>query len=235
MKKSLIIVLVVFAPFFLKGQKNGDIGLMAGTSYYLGDINPTYHFQSIHPAFGLMYRHSFDFRYSLRGSLVYGQLSGDDLLYNNNYQELRAASFSTPFLNFAFQLEFNFLPYITTSDKHRLAPYVTAGLNWFYTPDVKLQMGIPFGLGFKFYITEKLSMGCEWGLRKTFTDEIDGLGEYDGNPLIDDIFDNEKDEYRQLSIKNHNDWFSYAGIFITYKFFYKRIKCPAYGELDMYE
>jgi len=235
MRKTLIFIIFLFGIITTNAQKNGDIGLMVGTTYYLGDINPTYQFQSIHPAFGLMYRHTFDFRYSLRGSLVYGRLSGDDLKYNNNYQELRAASFDSPLFDFSVQAEFNFLPYITTSDKHRAAPYVTAGLNWFYTPDVKLQMGFPFGVGFKFYVSEKVSMGCEWGWRKSFTDEIDGLGDYDKNPLIDNVFDNQKDEYRQRSIKNHKDWFSYAGIFISYKFFYHRIKCPAYGELDMYE
>jgi hypothetical protein len=73
-------------------------------------------------------------------------------------------------------------------------------------------LSIPFGIGIKINVTKKITAGAEWSFRKSFNDRIDGLENPSG----------------VYSVIHNNDWYSFAGIFITYKFFNFAAECPAY-------
>ena len=77
---------------------------------------------------------------------------------------------------------------------------------------------IPFSLGFKFNSGNRLSAGVEWSPRKTFTDT--GL---DGVTNIGEV----KSDFHLLG---NNDWYNFAGVFITYKIFNYREDCPTYDD-----
>jgi hypothetical protein len=109
----------------LSGQRSSDIGIFGGVSSYFGDINPTRQFYSPLPAGGVFYRFNFHPRQSLRTNLFIGGLRGNDLDFNNSFQQARAASFSGSVLEWALQFEFNFLP------------YTTGGMLWDYTPYIE--------------------------------------------------------------------------------------------------
>jgi hypothetical protein len=66
-----------------------------------------------------------------------------------------------------------------------------------------------------------LGISLEWAYRKTFTDYLDQLpdDEYSGIPSIDN---------KQRSYAATNDWYSFAGVSLTYKFAFGKTKCPAY-------
>ena len=237
-KKINLVILLILASLFVHGQRKGDIGVFGGLSYYLGEINPTIQFQENLPSYGIFYRHIFDLRYSIKTSIYHGEISAHDKNSRYKYQIQRDHSFNLSFIDISSMVEFNFLPYVSTSMKYNFAPYVTAGLAYMspLSEGPKGTMSIPFGLGFKYNITERLSTGVEWTLRNTFSDEIDGLGEYPDDPvLIEFMSDELADSYRQESLFYRNDMYSFAGLFITYKIAYKRYKCPAYGEIDMRE
>ena len=72
---------------------------------------------------------------------------------------------------------------------------------------------IPFGFGFKFDFVRNLGLTIDWGVRKTFTDKIDGLDETYLNGY-------------QLSNSQNNDWYSFVGISLNYKILTKRDRCP---------
>ena len=80
---------------------------------------------------------------------------------------------------------------------------------------------LPFGIGFKYGISKRLSLTCEWTYRKTFTDYIDQLppDEYSSGSL----------PLKQTSYNNSKDGYSFAGITITYKFALGKHSCPAYA------
>ncbi len=59
-------------------------------------------------------------------------------------------------------------------------------------------LGINFGMGMKFHVTNNITGGLEWGLRYTGTDYLDEVS-MQGNP-------------------KNNDWYSFAGISFTIKF-----------------
>ena len=65
-------------------------------------------------------------------------------------------------------------------------------------------------------IGKKWSTGVQWSFRKTFNDiNIDGVNNSPLPPSMNSQLIN-------------NDWYSFAGLFITYKIFDFGITCPAY-------
>jgi len=200
-------------------QRKGDIGIFAGTSYYMGEINPVRHFYKPSPDFGAIYRHNFNPRNSIRFHAIYANLRGDDLDFTNDFQQARGYSFQTSLLELAANTEFNFFPYQYGKRKDRYTPYVTAGLgyNFVFSPDRRgtTDLIITYGAGFKLNVSRHISAGCEWSFRKTFNDRLDGLV----NPGTDNTV-----------FYHNNDWYSIVGIFVTYKFLTYLLECPAYEE-----
>ncbi len=199
-------------------QRNADIGIFYGISYYQGDINPYLPFYSSGFAIGALYRYNFHPRTSVRTSGKYHRLSGNDFDFANEIQQDRGASFHSEYIDLSATWEFNFLPYRTAFRKTKYSPYVSAGLGYhvLLSSDVtgKNHLTIPFGLGIKANIFKRLSGGMEYSFRKTFTDNLDGVSNFS--------FD---DKYRLFGNK---DWYTFAGIFLTYKIFKYKEDCPAY-------
>ena len=71
---------------------------------------------------------------------------------------------------------------------------------------------LPFGIGLKSTVTDRIGWGAEWIIRKSFSDQIDGID----SPVKNYIFHN-------------NDWYTTLSINITFKFFKFAAKCPAYN------
>ncbi|MBN1599460.1 MAG: hypothetical protein JW894_14290 [Bacteroidales bacterium] len=211
MKRFILIPFFFTATLCIKAQRYSDIGLLLGSSYYMGQINPTRHFYNPSLAFGGLLRYNFNKRYALRISGFYTNLKGSDDDFDRINPDRPNRSFSAPVMDLAAQVEFNFFPYITGEKKWMYSPYLTGGLG-FASISGMPQFMIPFGLGFKINITDRLSSGLEWSFRKTFTDKIDTVESPLGNTLI-----------------NNNDWYSFFGIFITYKFVKFAADCPAYN------
>ncbi len=213
MKRALIIyiILVLFAK--VEAQRNANLGVFAGTSYYMGDINQQKLFYSPGIALGGIYRYNINKRYALRVSGYFTYLSGDpDDFSDNIYDITRASDFNRPLFDWTFQLEFNFLPYLPTVKKMDYTTYISGGIGCFTIANNPVT--IPFGIGAKLNVTNKLCAGAEWSFRKTFNDQID----YTGNPTGINSF------------IHNNDWYSFMGIFITYKFFNLMTDCPAYSD-----
>jgi hypothetical protein len=232
MKKYLLSFFLVLLLFCANAQRKGDIGVFSGYSYYLGEMNHLTPFKLPVYTYGLIYRHSFDLRYSLRGSIFKSKLWGSDFYSPYAYNKLRDRSFNTSITDFTLQLEFNFLPYITTSPAYNFSTYVTAGVTYFLTGSkIDNHFALPFGVGCKVNVTKRLSAGAELVIRKTYTDLIDGLGAPANDPLTDPYISTyNRDQYRQNSLPKRNDLYAFGGIFVTYKIFYSRTRCPAYDD-----
>lgn len=235
----LILTLLTTGWQQASGQAKGDIAFFYGQSYYLGEINHVTQFKQMNTAFGGFYRHNFNLRYSLRGNVYYGKLSADDATSPYKYNLLRNQSFEVNLLDIGLQAEFNFLPYITTSYKYKFSPYVTAGLSYrtfLSNSPAKNGINIPFGIGIKYNLNQKFSVGFEWVIRKTFSDDMDGLAEYPENPLLVEFLNNQSAaKFRQTSTLYRNDYYVFTGVFLSYKIVYKSMKCPAYNEAKTYE
>jgi hypothetical protein len=202
----------------LSGQKSSDFGVFGGVSSYFGDINTTRPLYSPLPAGGIFYRFNFHPRQSLRTNLFIGGLRGNDLDFKNDFQQLRAASFSGTVIEWALQFEFNFLPYSTQGRLWDYTPYLAggAGITFVNTTVSAFVPVIPFSFGFKVNIHKNMGLEAEYGFRKTFYDNFDGLKD-----LV------APSDYSWI---HNNDWYSYAGVAFTWKIFSNLAGCPAYGD-----
>lgn len=208
----------MFSPYM-------EAGVFGGVCYYLGDINPRKQLYNPGLSLGELMKYNFTEHHSVRGGIVFGQLKGDDRDFKNEYQQKRVQGFETSLVEFHVGYEFNFLPYVINRYVKSHTPYIFAGIGysliissttWTETePDIvpaKNHAAIPFGVGYKYRISESVSLGCEWGMRKTFTDNLDGIL----NPGPDGSY-----------AKTHNnDWYSFVGVYATFRIFEKRFSCP---------
>lgn len=202
MKKFLIIGFLLVAVS-LRAQYQ-EVGLMASTSYYIGDINPEFHWTfDFNLGGGLIYRYNFNDRISFKASILYNRLYAHDEDSGDNWQENRNLHFRSDVFEFSGQIEVNFLTYEIGDRNRPSTPYLFAGLALFrHNPQAEFndrwvdlqplgtegqgiegfeerysltQISIPFGVGFKFNIWRNLAGAVEWGMRRTFTDYLDDV------------------------------------------------------------
>lgn len=186
-----------------------SIGLGMGTSNYLGDlVPPKTYFLGTNIALGIHYEYYLTPRWSVRGSLVWGQLSGNDV--NSSYdsgRRQRNLNFTSPLLELAALGQFYILPFEPDRERRSVSPYLFVGVGLFhfnphtiyknervylqplgtegqgmegYAPRYALwEWSIPFGGGVQFNLNQRLNISVELGARKTFTDYIDDVsGDY---------------------------------------------------------
>lgn len=255
--------LYVPRPIQLK-TASAEVGIFIGGSYYIGDLNPSGHFnQFTRPAGGLLYRHNFTPRWAAKAIFSAGTIAGDDTYSKSDALRNRNLSFKSNIFEFAVEEEFNFLPYTTGNKKlSSVAPYIFGGVAVFhFNPKAQFeghwydlqelgtegqgssfvkkkrysltQFSIPFGVGIKLNTANRLGLTLEWGLRMTFTDYLDDVGgKYiDTRLLLAESGDaaaffadrslkrdaSGSNVGKQRGNSNSNDWYSFVGIFITYK------------------
>ena len=192
-------------------QTKHEGGLFAGTSWYMGDLNPTRLFYSPSPAFGAIYKRSLNPRELIRLSMNYGGLSGTGKDYENQNQQ-----FSARLLDLNACYEFNFLPIHFDPRKLSITTFLFGGLGYEFAlgGNAGNHFTIPFGIGTKYLLSKKVTVGAEWSFRKTFIDNIDGVI----NP----------GSGKDKSALSNTDWYSFAGFFITFRLFDHSGDCPVY-------
>ncbi len=221
MKNYLLLFLLIFTTNLLIGQSKTELGANLGTSYYQGDINNSKLFYSPSMAYGLIVKYNLNNYLSTSIKGYYGKLRGNDYDFNETQNQLRGASFSTGVIDISVQVEYNFLPFTSSGyikkNKNRFAPFVFLGVGGNFllsSGGFENPITIPFGLGIKYNIFERLTLGLEWSYRKTFTDQIDG------------VLNVQDDE--NTPVIHNDDWYSLCGVFVTYKLFRDKIDCPTY-------
>ena len=209
MKRINWFLLFLSLSLSLSGQRSSDYGVFAGSSSYLGDINPNRLLYSPSPAGGIFYRYNFHPRQALRTNIFVSVINTS-----------RAASFSTTVGEWALQYEFNFFPYSTEGKRWNYTPYFAAGAGIAYI--IKTIPVIPFSFGFKINLYKNLGLEAEYGFRKTFYDNFEDLED----ELVDPAT-----RYDNAWIHN-NDWYSFLGVGVTWKIFSKSGGCPAFSDVD---
>ncbi len=119
-----------------------EIGIMAGSSYYLGDINKK-HFDYMMPAGGIVVRKNIDRRIVVKGELLLGYVRGDDSRNAKDTANFnRNLHFRSPIYEVSGQVEFNFLPYETGNSLYPFTPFIFAGVSLFrFNPQAEANSG----------------------------------------------------------------------------------------------
>ena len=221
MKKYILLIVATFYFYNVMGQSKTELGGFLGASYYQGDINKSKIFYSPSVAGGILLKYNFSKHFVVGLKGIYGHLKGSDSDFKNLENQLRNASFSESIIDLSCQFEFNFLPYTSSGyikkNDNRFTPYLSIGVGANFilgSGNFENPLTIPFGLGIKYNIFERLTLGVEWNYTKTFNDKIDGvvnIQDASNTPVI-----------------HNDDWYSFCGVFLTYKLFKDKIDCPTY-------
>lgn len=218
----LIILLCVLSPLLSFSQKNKwekskEIGLVVGSSYYIGDLNPYKHFGTrLHLGGGLSYRNNINRRWTIKSSLLYANVEAWDEDSDNEWMRNRNLHFKNQLIEGSLQFELNFFDYQIGNSQHKMSPYLFAGIayfqmkpmaeykgNWYELQPLGTEgqgttlgedvyktglMSVPFGVGFKTNLFAVFGLSLEWGVRKTWTDYFDDVsGVYVNPELLEDL------------------------------------------------
>lgn len=240
MKKIVFVFAAVWITTVGSAQITADIGVWGGTSTYYGDLREVSHFQSFHPNFGAYFRYNFNARVGLRAMVLLGTISESGVVEGMPWE------FSKNVQDLSVQVEVNYLKYILGERKTPFTSYLTAGFGLEYFPyemdpaliaafnpdhnkgsavtnESVITPTIPFGIGFKYTLGQRLGVGIEYQMRKLFSDKLDDLDD----PLAH--IDNLGEEVLYTSMIHNNDWSAYLGVHLTYKIYTGKKACPVYG------
>ena len=227
-----------------------EVGGSVGLSYYMGDVNPRKPFMDSKLGWGVLVRYYDNTRWAFRLAYSNLQLNGSDKA--SNYRPERGLSFNTNVHDVALIAEFNFLDYFTGSKRNGVSPYLFGGISVLsFNPkaadgtelcnvltDVdydktipdngsakysKLAASIPFGIGVKYSLGQKLGAAIEWRWDYSFTDWLDDCHAYypkENNEYSDptNFTGNSGQMYIERGNKHDNDWYGYLNFSLTYKF-----------------
>jgi len=231
-----------------KAQITADIGVWGGSSVCFGDLRENNVLSPLNLNFGGYFRYNFNSRVALRAQFLTGKFSdegniqGVDTAFSKNVQDL------------SFMVEVNYLKYILGVENAHYSSYVLFGVGVSYFPyqmdpafidkfnpnnnkgsnpidESVMTPTIPFGIGFKYTIGQRLGIGVEYQMRKMFSDKLDNLDDpmaYLGDPDADGNRPEIKPEIKYTDAVHNNDWSGYLGVHITYKIYTGKRACPAY-------
>ncbi len=132
MKSLFFSLLVVLSLTKVKAQQI-EIGLLLGTSHYLGDLSDEkINFKNTYFAASLFGRYNFSNKVAVSGMASFGTVSGDDKQSSLESSKLRNLNFSSSIYEFSVRLEYNLLKNDLRNISNRpFIPYVFAGLGVF--------------------------------------------------------------------------------------------------------
>ncbi len=249
-----------------------EIGAWVGISNYFGDINTNYSFKKVRPSGGIVYRYHVMEYIAIKGSASYASIGFEDADSPFPYQQARNLSFRSNIIEASALIELNFKKFVPGSRAHSFTPYLTAGIGFFHhnpkakidgewyrlklagtegqnesqisgkKPYKSIQMTVPAGFGFKWWMKGPWTMSAEAVYRSTFTDYIDDVsGQYVDNLIfldgsIEAQLEDRSGEVGTILIgdtgqqrgdSSSNDGYLFVGVSFTYTLFAN--KCPSSG------
>lgn len=186
-------------------QPGAEIGMIGGAGYYLGEYNPSRHFNHMGGYFGGLYRLNLNDRFAVRLNAGFSRIDIRNVVLPDNGGMTYPDGFEAHIRDFGLMAEFNFRSFMVPKvEKSSLwSPYIYAGVGYL-TGGGQGGMSIPLGVGIKLNVWGPLSCGVEWGCRKLFTDKLDGLEDPWKTGETNFIF--------------NKDWVFVGGLTLTYRF-----------------
>lgn len=212
-KKTLLFCILSFTSVIGCIAQRTEVGFGLGVNSYSGDLYRGYNPLKQNIAVQGYYRVNYDKDVSFRFGLLYGGVSGDDTRAFDALGEARFSSFKRNFVEGSAILEFHFLDYKHPKSTIKWSPYLFGGVgvtkyfNLRTNDDFSsFQPILPFGAGVKYLASKQFILGLEFGARKTFFDQLDGISD---NELFN------KTSF-QFGNPADNDWYYHVGVTISY-------------------
>lgn len=197
-----------------KMEVGGGVGLLN----YQGDFNGSL-FKHMQPMGSVLVRRVFNPYMGLRASLGAGKIKGESKDAGTYYPDMEATpyKFDNLLVDLDVVFECNFWPYGTGRDYRgakRLTPYIFAGLGGtFVKGDEKnvFTANMPFGVGVKYKMGDRLNLGVSLAMHLSMSDELDGR----------------KDPYgiKSSGLFKNTDCYTMLQVTLTYSFMAKCRTC----------
>lgn len=232
MRRAIILILFFtsFGPILAQNQlkQKGEFGFGGGVTNYVGDLNPKYNFKFQKPGVNGFYRKNIlDEFLTLRTNLLFSYLSANESRLSDPYQKARAGSFSSTLTELGISLEYNFFDFRSEHDlkiRRIHSPYLyfggsVAALAGESTgpsiSDSGFGTSLMYGVGVKIKISHFWNIGGDFGIRHTYSDNLDGYTNADiGNS------------------SSKNDQYFFTGIYFSYSILENSCPEPSRGSLN---
>jgi len=212
MKKQFLFYIFILTTSVVSSQLY-EIGGFLGGSNYIGDIGSTQYINPNTLALGGVAKFNWTPRITVRGTMIYTKLQGDDSKSDNDFRINRGRSFKNNILDAALGIEFSFFKYSLSKIGFSQTPYIIAqigAVNYSQISDDATtkritSLVIPFGLGYKMKLAQNVGIALETSVRYTLKDNIDGNNHNVGAPY-------------DFGNPNSDDWYVFTGITVVYAF-----------------
>lgn len=211
MKKIAVVMAMMIATAIAATAQDYrfDAGGGVGISGYLGDANQGNVFAHSSYAAGGVFRYVINSRMAVKASATMAHISGDSADEDNVYPAGETYAFKSDLYDLGAQFEFNFLNFGIGSKYlklSRITPYLTLGLSGTYVSNERkntFTVCIPMGVGVKYKVKERLNLGLEFTMRKSLSDNLDGLSDLNGI---------------EHGFGKNTDWYMTTMVTVTYEF-----------------
>jgi hypothetical protein len=215
MKNLLLFCVALMNVFILLGQEidnHKEFGVMGGVATYTGDLNTGLNANFKGPAVNLFYRNNYPNNIVvLRINLLAANISGNEESLDLPLPDQTKRDLDATLTELSAVIEYNFFDFrsLKPGNDFPVCPYLFGGLGigTVWQGEAPAFLSLPFGAGVKLKVGDRLNMGFEFGARKTFTDNLDGV-------------DNDVD----LNSSSGQDWYYFTGVSISYTKYFQ--KCP---------
>lgn len=253
----------------------GEFGVSAGLAHYFGDINPGGALNRPKVAAGLFFRKQISNYVGIRISGEYAMLGYSDTYSSNPVQKNRNLSFNNNVYEVSLSGDFNFFRFQPGFEGYEFTPYIGLGIGLIahdpfaylngekyllrtlgtegqgsalypnLLPYNPMAISIPFTVGAKYAITERINVFGEFTYRFTNTDYLDDVsGDYapdafpslpDGSPSPGFLLQDRSYEVTSPSIGikgrqrgNSSQKDAFASIKFGFSFNLQSYRCPTY-------
>ncbi len=258
MRNIVFILSICFLAYNASAQ-HPEVGLSLGLSFYQGDLdadNFVKNFRYVRPGAGVFGRYNFSDYVSARVNFNFAQVTADDA----NEDRARNLNFKSRILEFGLTAEFNILGYQPYGLYKVFSPFVFVGIagfsfnpkgeldgEWYELqplgtegqglsqypesePYSKFAFAIPFGVGAKYALNDKINLGIMLGHRYTFTGYLDDVSTtyvsdaemLEGKGELAAALANKSGSPvrtgDQRGNGSTNDWYFIGEIFVSYNF-----------------
>ena len=177
-----LLALMFFGYGLCSAEYNHELGLSGGTTFYIGDANHITPFNRPKWTAGAFYRYNIDTRWAVKLDVNYAVVEGDTRDFGYILPNGQSyARFERGFADIHAAVEFNFFDIGENSiykSKFDATPYIMLGVGLCAYTDIyggssMYELSIPIGIGGKWKINKRLTLGIEWSIHKLFTDSFD--------------------------------------------------------------
>ncbi len=216
----LVILCILLGESAAHAAYNHEIGISGGTAFYLGDANLSTPFHRPGWSAGAFYRYNIDTRWAIKASVKYATVQGDTRDFGYVFPNGPAyASFERGFVDATATVEFNFFDIGESKyhkAKYKATPYILVGIGLttysdFYASNNAYKCNIPLGIGGKWRINKRWTLGIEWTIHKLFIDNFDVTNA--NNQVLENPYQVEHVGFFDT------DFYSIANLYISFNLF----------------